>query len=166
MEIEEISISELVPFAGNAKKHTGANIAAIQESIRQFGFREPVIAWHDEEGNAVIVAGHGRVEAAKGIGLHSVPVVFADELTDEQRRMLTLADNQTTLMTGFEWTALQDELDFLGDYFDLESFGFTALDDVDIDSMFADAETEAESVDESEAPKTATCPHCGEVFEL
>lgn len=166
MEIEEISVSELIPYEGNAKKHTGANIAAIQESIRQFGFREPVIAWHDAEGNAVIVAGHGRVEAAKGIGLHSVPVVFADELTDEQRRMLTLADNQTTLMTGFEWAKLQDELEFLGDFFNLESFGFTALEDVDIDSMFDEAEAEAEDETGPNATKTVVCPHCGEEFEI
>lgn len=165
MRIETVGISELHPYEGNAKKHGSANIAAIQESIRQFGFREPVIAWHDGEGNAVIVAGHGRVKAAEGLGMKSVPVVFADDLSDEQRRMLTLADNQTTLMTGFDWAKLQDELSFLGDFFDPETFGFTALEDVDIDSMFADAETGSEDEEESAANKTVVCPHCGERFE-
>lgn len=129
MRISELDISweplgSLKPYEGNAKKHTHENIEAIAKSIDELGFRNPILAWHDEEGNAVIVAGHGRAEAAKRLQMETVPVVFVDDLDDEQRRMLTLADNQTTLMTGWDMESLDKELEALADAFDIEDFGF------------------------------------------
>lgn len=129
MRISELDITwepleSLKPYEGNAKKHTHENIEAIAKSIDELGFRNPILAWHDEEGNAVIVAGHGRAEAAKRLQMDTVPVVFVDDLSDEQRRMLTLADNQTTLMTGWDMESLDEELEALADAFDIEDFGF------------------------------------------
>lgn len=134
MRISELDITwepleTLQPYEGNAKRHTHENIDAIAKSIDELGFRNPILAWHDEEGQAVIVAGHGRAEAAKKLGMDKVPIVFVDDLDDKQRRMLTLADNQTTLMTGWDEESLGKELEELADVFSLEDFGFESLDE-------------------------------------
>ena len=124
LEVVRVPISELHGYEGNAKRHTNAQLDAVRASIREFGFVNPVIAWHDADGRAVIVAGHARCEAAKAEGLTELPVVFVDHLGDAQRRALTLADNQTTMMTGWDLDALDAELDALADGFDMADFGF------------------------------------------
>ena len=136
LEVVRVPISELHGYEGNAKKHTREQLDAVRASIREFGFVNPVIAWHDADGKAVIVAGHARCEAAKAEGLTELPVVFVDHLGDAQRRALTLADNQTTMMTGWDPEQLKAELDALADEFDMEDFGFDAV------------ETGAETLDE------------------
>lgn len=117
-------LGALRPYDGNAKKHTEEQLEAVKNSIREFGFRNPVIAWHDQDGRAEIVAGHARCKAAQELGMESVPVVFCDDLTDAQRRALTLVDNQTTMMTGWDEDALAYELDVLSGDFDMADFGF------------------------------------------
>ena len=124
LEVVEVPLASLKAYDGNAKKHDNANVEAIESSIKEFGFRNPILAWHNEDGVAEIVAGHGRALAAQKLGIENVPCIFVDDLSDAQRRMLTLADNQTTLMTGWDMPQLEVELDALGDVFDLESFGF------------------------------------------
>lgn len=138
VKVERVPLASLKAYDGNAKKHDSANIEAIESSIKEFGFRNPIIAWHNEDGVAEIVAGHGRALAAQKLGIQEVPVVFVDDLDDAQRRMLTLADNQTTLMTGWDEEQLDVELDALGDLFDVADFGFADIqsddesDDIDI----------------------------------
>ena len=137
VKVEQVPLSSLKAYDGNAKKHDNANIEAIANSIEEFGFRNPIIAWHNEDGVPEIVAGHGRAAAAKRLRIETVPVVFVDDLSDAQRRMLTLADNQTTLMTGWDEAQLAEELDALRGMFDVSTFGFepeavaisSALDD-------------------------------------
>lgn len=124
IEVEQVPLASLKAYDGNAKRHDRANVDAIAESIKEFGFRNPILAWHNEDGVPEIVAGHGRAAAAKKLCLEDVPVVFVDDLTDAQRRMLTLADNQTTLMTGWDEEQLAAELDALMDAFDVTVFGF------------------------------------------
>lgn len=124
VKVEWVPLASLKAYDGNAKKHDSANVEAIANSIEEFGFRNPILAWHNEDGIAEIVAGHGRAAAAKKLRMESVPVVFVDDLSDAQRRMLTLADNQTTLMTGWDEAQLAEELDALRDVFDIEGFGF------------------------------------------
>lgn len=156
-------LETLQPYEGNAKRHTHENIDAIAKSIDELGFRNPILAWHNEEGQAVIVAGHGRAEAAKKLGIDKVPVVFVDDLSDEQRRMLTLADNQTTLMTGWDWELLNEELEELADVFSLEDFGLDPYKESgDIDSFFIEAEY---SEEQSKEPHSITCPNCGHVLK-
>lgn len=121
-----IPLDSLKAYDGNAKQHDNENIDAIANSISEFGFRNPILAWHNEDGVPEIVAGHGRAAAAKKLRMEQVPVIFVDDLTDAQRRMLTLADNQTTLMTGWDDQTLQEELDALTDAFDVADFGFDA----------------------------------------
>lgn len=124
MKVEQVPLGTLKPYDGNAKKHTEEQLEAVKNSIKEFGFRNPVIAWHDQDGRAEIVAGHARCKAAQELGMDEVPVVFCDDLTDAQRRALTLVDNQTTIMTGWDEDALAYELDVLSGDFDMSDFGF------------------------------------------
>lgn len=129
LRVEWVPTADLVPYAGNAKIHTDEQISEICESIKQFGFSDPVGAWHDEDGHAVIVEGHGRVMAAHELGLDTVPVVWLDHLDDEGRRAYGLVHNQLTMGTGWDDEALAAELASLADM-DLGGMGF--------DDMLAD----------------------------
>lgn len=124
VKVQQVSLASLMAYDGNAKKHDNRNVEAIANSIEEFGFRNPILAWHNENGIPEIVAGHGRAAAAKRLRMQTVPVVFVDDLSDAQRRMLTLADNQTTMMTGWDEAQLAQELDALSDVFSVEEFGF------------------------------------------
>lgn len=155
-QIVMVPLEELKPYDNNAKRHTREQLSAVEASIREFGFRNPIIAWHNEDGAAEIVAGHARAAAAKAMGMPQVPVVFCDDLTDAQRRALTLVDNQTTMMTGWDDDMLAYELDVLAQDLDMGELGF---DDVGGDATDA-------IPDEAEPKrKQVTCPHCGETFE-
>ena len=159
-QVEMVPLSELRPYDGNAKRHTNEQIDAVEASIREFGFRNPVLAWHDEE-DPVIVAGHARCIAAKNLGMGEVPVIFVDDLSDAQRRALTLVDNQTTMMTGWDLDQLSYELETLESEFDMSDFGFDVEAIPDIDGLFSDEEQD----ERWHEPKMVTCPHCGETFE-
>lgn len=124
MKVESVPLASLKPYDNNAKRHTKEQIEAVANSIREFGFRNPIIAWRNEDGVAEIVAGHARAKAAESIGMDEIPVVFCDDLTDAQRRALTLTDNQTTMMTGWDDDMLAYELDTLAGEFDMSALGF------------------------------------------
>lgn len=149
VRVESVPLDALKPYDGNAKRHTREQIDAVEASIREFGFRNPILAWHDEGGAAEIVAGHARATAARNLGMDLVPVIFVDDLSDAQRRALTLADNQTTMMTGWDEDMLAYELDVLSQDFDMGDFGFT-------DEMLGMAEDAAEAED-VEVPETIQC---------
>ena len=158
LKIEEIPIEELVPYENNAKRHTREQIAAVEASIREFGFRAPCIVWRNDDGRPEVVAGHARITAAKNLGLKKVPCVSCDDLTDAQRRALTLADNQTTMMTGWDEDLLSYELDTLSMDFDMTDFGFT-------DEMVGMAE--AVTAEEREIPDVIECKaKRGEIWQL
>lgn len=118
LKIVYTDVDKLNPYAGNAKKHPDEQIEKICQSIEQFGFNDPVGTWHGE-----IVEGHGRVMAAKRLGMEKVPVIKLDELTDEQRKAYTLVHNKLTLDSGFDAKMLAAELESLPE-FDMEQFGF------------------------------------------
>ena len=124
MKVETAKVCDLAPYAGNAKKHGSADVAAIAASIEQFGFNDPIGVWHDENGTPVIVEGHGRLLAAKLLELEEVPIIALDHLDDEARRAYVHVHNQTTLNTGFDIDALNAELASLPD-FEWPEFGFT-----------------------------------------
>lgn len=89
LKIEYIPVSKLKPYANNAKKHPEEQIEQIKKSIQDYGFRDPVGIWKGE-----IVEGHGRVIAAKELGMKEVPVIRLDDMTDEQRREYALVHKQ------------------------------------------------------------------------
>ena len=92
MKIEQLSVSEIKPYEKNAKKHPPEQVEHIANSIREFGWQQPLVI----DKNNVLVIGHGRLLAAKKLGLEDVPVVRADDLTEAQIKALRLADNMTS----------------------------------------------------------------------
>lgn len=157
LEIVYRPTDEILPYANNAKTHGEDDVNAIMASIREFGFNDPIGIW-----KGIIVEGHGRLLAAKRLGLDTVPTVSLDHLTDEQRRAYALAHNKTAELSGWNFTVLDSELAKLGNM-DMERFGFTSeeLNIDDIDAFLNGAEGSGDK-----KPKTYTCPECGMTFEL
>ena len=115
MDVVQRKLSEIVPYAKNAKKHDKKQISNVAESIKQYGFVQPVVI--DRDG--VIVIGHCRVEAAKKLGMKTVPCVCVDELTPEQVNALRLVDNKSN-ESAWDFDLLAEELPEL----DLSAFDF------------------------------------------
>ena len=120
MKIEQIKIKDLRPYERNARKHEAADVAAIAKSIEAFGFNDPVGVWGPQN---VIVEGHGRVLAAKQLGMTEVPCIRLDDLTDEQRRAYALAHNKTAELSTWDAELLPLELEELPSY-NMAGFGF------------------------------------------
>jgi DNA modification methylase len=121
-EIEHWPIDRLIPYARNARTHTQAQVAEIAGSIREFGWTNPVLA--DENGD--IIAGHGRVEAARMLSMTHVPVIVLKHLTAAQKRALRIADNKIALNSGWDEELLRLELTELRDAgFDARTSGFS-----------------------------------------
>ena len=135
MKVANRNLAELTPYAGNAKKHDSTQIANVAESIRQFGFVQPIVI--DRDG--VIVIGHCRALAAKKLGMQEVPCVCVDDLTPEQVNALRIVDNKSN-ESEWDFDILPDELAEL----DLSGFDF--------DFGIEDEEEETEIV-EDEAPE-------------
>lgn len=161
LKVVEIPTDELVEYENNAKLHPHEQIDQIANSIQEFGFNSPILAWHNDQGEPEIVAGHGRLMAARKLGLEKLPVVFLDHMSEEQRRAYILVDNKLTMNSDFDFEILADELGAL-DNFDMTEFGFESFDMPNIDDLFVDAPEE----EDTEKVKTAKCPECGHVFEL
>lgn len=121
MKIEQIKIEDLKPYERNARKHEAADVAAIVKSIEAFGFNDPVGVWGPQN---VIVEGHGRVMAAKQLGMTEIPCIRLDDLTDEQRRAYALAHNKTAELSTWDAELLPLELEDLPEI-DMSEFGFT-----------------------------------------
>lgn len=140
--------SELVPYVGNAKQHPDWQVEQIARSIEAFGFNDPVAVWKDVAGHWVIVEGHGRLLAAKTLGMPEVPVIRLDHLDDEGRRAYTLVHNKLTMNTDFDVDVLEDELHNI-EGLDMTEFGFEELSfdlvdfegDMDDEPMPTDVET-------------------------
>lgn len=137
-KLESVLVEALIPYARNARKHSDEQVAQLAASIREFGFNNPVLV--DAENG--IIAGHGRVLAARKLGLEAVPCLRLDHLTDTQRKAYILADNRLAeLGGGWDEEMLGIELaDLREEEFDIDLTGFdgatteqhpVALDEVD-----------------------------------
>lgn len=121
IQIEEVSVETLIPYARNSRTHSDSQVAQIAASIKEFGFTNPVLI--DEDGG--IIAGHGRVMAARKLGLDSVPAIRLGYLTEAQKRAYVIADNKLALNAGWDDEMLKLELQELQDLnFDLGLTGF------------------------------------------
>lgn len=154
MEIKLVKIAEIKPYDRNPRNNDGA-VDAVAASIKEFGWQQPIVV--DRDG--VIIAGHTRYKAAQKLKCKEVPVVVAQNLTDEQVRAYRLADNKTGELAGWDFSALEEELAGLAEI-DMQQFGFAGseAEDFNIDSLFAEAAPK-----EKEA-KEIKCPHCGMYF--
>ena len=154
MNITEMRPEDLTPYPANAKQHPPEQVRHIANSIREFGFRQPIVVDRDN----VVVIGHGRLMAAKELCLETVPVVKADDLTDEQIRALRLADNKTN-ESDWDFTALEAELAELELEFDMTQFGFDGVETADVDLS---------EVQEDEPPESPEEPSAklGDIYQL
>ena len=150
-KIENVSIDKLVPYARNSRTHSDAQVAQIAASIKEFGFTNPVLI----DGDGGIIAGHGRVMAAKSMKLESVPCIRLDHLTEAQKKAYVIADNKLALNAGWNDQMLGLELaDLQGLGFDLKLTGFT---DDELASLMAPEPTDG-LIDEDEVPSIPEQP--------
>lgn len=149
-EISWRDIGDLLPYARNSRTHSDAQVAQIAASIREFGWTNPILV--DPDGT--IIAGHGRVMAARKLGEKRVPVITLGHLTDAQKRAYVIADNQLALNAGWDADMLKVEIAELADAeFDLSLLGF---DDKMLASLTAEETEGLTDPDEApEAPATA-----------
>ena len=120
--IEHWPLDRLVPYDRNARTHSAEQVAQIAASIQEFGFTNPILV----DGKDGIIAGHGRLQAARSLGMASVPVVVLDHLTPAQKRAYVLADNKLALNAGWDDEILVGELQALqADDFDLSLLGWS-----------------------------------------
>ena len=121
LQIEKVSTNELVPYAKNSRTHSDEQILQVANSIREFGFTNPVLI--DE--NLGIIAGHARVMAAKKLELLDVPCIRLAHLSDQQKRAYVIADNKIALNSGWDKDLLAMELSALSTMdFDMSLLGF------------------------------------------
>ena len=128
LEVVKVPTADLLEYQNNAKEHPLLQVDQIAASIEQFGFNNPILAWHNDDGEPEIVAGHGRLMAARKLGLQELPVVFLDHMSEEQRRAYILVDNQLTMNSGFDIDILQSELDKITSI-DMSDFDFEIVAD-------------------------------------
>jgi len=153
MEIRQVKIENLIPYAKNARTHSDAQVAQIAGSIKEFGWTNPILV----DGEKGIIAGHGRLAAARKLGMTEVPVIELAHLTDTQKKALILADNKLALNAGWDNELLAIELKELElEGFDLELTGFdpdeiAALTPVEITDGLTDEDAVPETPEE---PKT------------
>jgi ParB-like chromosome segregation protein Spo0J len=154
--VERRPIEGLIPYARNARMHNDAQVAQIAASMREFGWTVPVLV--DEEGG--IIAGHGRVLAARILKITDVPVMVARGWTEAQKRAYVIADNQLALNADWDVSLLKDELgDLSGLGFDLELIGFS---ETEIEDMFKTVEPPDQFPSYGETiPTEHQCPKCG-----
>ena len=122
IKVEYKPLADLIPFARNSRTHSDSQVAQIAASIREFGFTNPILI--DEQGG--IIAGHGRLQGARKLGMAQVPTITLHGLTDAQKRAYVIADNKLALNAGWDMEMLSSEMQGLGDEgFDLSLIGFS-----------------------------------------
>jgi ParB-like chromosome segregation protein Spo0J len=160
LRVEYRPIEALIPFARNPRTHSDDQVGQIAASIREFGFTNPILL----DGENGIIAGHGRLAAAKELGLEKVPCIDLSHLTEEQKRAYVIADNKLALNAGWNEELLRLELTDLKEMgANLELVGFDAMELADI---MLGKDVEFKEYDESAADdvQLVTCPQCGHTF--
>lgn len=159
--MELVNINELIPYVNNARTHSKDQIIKLRSSLREFGFVNPVLIDKDKN----IIAGHGRVMAAKEEGISEVPCVLVEHLTDAQKKAYILADNKLALDAGWDMDLLEIELKALEEMdFDLELTGFD-LDELD-KILMGDQEIQEDDFNVDEALNEPTISEKGDLWLL
>ena len=151
LNVEYVPIDTIKEYENNAKIHTDEQIEQIKKSIQEFGFNDPVGVWHGE-----CVEGHGRIIAARQLGMTEIPIIRLDDLTDEQRRAYMLVHNKLTMNTDFDFELLDSELGDIIDI-DMSEFGF--------DIAIEDDEPE-EIIDDEVPEEVETRCKLGDIWQL
>lgn len=162
-EMQMVAVSKLVPYVNNARTHSAEQIMKLRSSLREFGFINPVII--DSDYN--VIAGHGRIMAAKEEGLKEVPCVLVDYLTESQKKAYILADNRMAMDAGWDEGLLRIEIESLqADGFDI---GFTGFDENELADLFGTDDTsdiKDDGYDLSAALEKATFVEKGDIWTV
>jgi ParB-like chromosome segregation protein Spo0J len=165
LEVKYRKAVDLIPYINNSRTHSEEQINQVAASIKEFGFTNPILL--DDSGG--IIAGHGRLLAAKKLSLSEVPTITLSNLSEAQKKAYVIADNKLALNAGWDDEMLKLEITQLDEMeFDLKLIGFDSdelailLDNVNFDPA---TEDEQGQLDELE-PKYIDCPHCGKEFDM
>jgi hypothetical protein len=167
-KIELWPVDDLIPYERNARTHSNDQVAQISRSIEEFGFTNPILIG----GDSGIIAGHGRLMAARKLGLKRVPVVILDHLTLEQRRAYVIADNKLALNAGWDADLLAAELSALElDGFDVSLTGFSDQELAEIcDGLGGEkinrVEPDEPKIDQLDDLQEAWCTKSGQVWKI
>lgn len=164
LKIKKVKIKDLKPYKRNAKIHSDYQIGLLKKSIEEFGFINPILI--DENYN--VLAGHGRIEAAKQLNIKDLPAITIEGMTEDEKRAYIIADNRLSELAEWDNRIIAQELKFLQEAdFDTSMTGFSAED---IDFSFLD---ENPDEDEAEGPEVSIgvtggqkceCPRCKCLF--
>jgi len=147
MKIEQVAVTALIPYAKNSRTHDDAQVAQIAASIKEFGWTNPILV----DGDKGIIAGHGRLMAARKLGMTEVPVIELNDLTPTQKKAYIIADNRLALNAGWDDQLLTIELnELLADTFSLDLLGFHADE---LNALLDPVEINEGLVDEDEVPE-------------
>jgi DNA modification methylase len=162
LQIEQIQLATLIPYINNSRTHSDEQVAQIAASIKEFGFNNPILVDKDSG----IIAGHGRLQAARKLGLTEVPCVRLEHLTETQRKAYIIADNRLALNAGWDNELLTIELnELLADGFALEILGF---DSEELKTLLDPLEPTEGLVDEDQVPEVPEEPKTkpGDIYQL
>ena len=159
-EMQLVSIDKLIPYINNARTHSPEQINKLRASLREFGFINPVII--DKDFN--VIAGHGRIMAAKEEGIKEVPCVLVDYLTEAQKKAYILADNRMAMDAGWDEELLRVEIEAL----QAEDFniGLTGFEGAELEALFGDntgSEAEDDDFDLTAALEKASFAERGDI---
>ena len=163
-KIESRDIDKLIPYINNSRKHSDEQVAQIAASIKEFGWTNPILV----DGDNGLIAGHGRLLAARKLGMNTVPVIELAHLTENQKKALIIADNKLALNADWDIELLRLELNELdANEFNLDILGFNTqelsafMNDINFDAATEDDQGKLDELD----PKWIDCPHCGKEFD-
>jgi len=160
MQIKEVAVDKLIPYAKNSRTHSPEQVGQIAASIKEFGFRNPILV-----DNLTLIAGHGRLLAAQKLGLDKVPTIDCSDMTESQKKAYIIADNKLALNAGWDTAMLTIEMKELQEEgFDLELLGF---DDKELNALLEPEVVQGLTDEDAvpETPKEATTK-LGDVYIL
>ena len=164
-KVERRKVSDLTPYARNARTHSDEQVAQIAASINEWGWTVPVLI----EPDGGIIAGHGRGMAAQRLGIAEVPCMIADGWSEGQKRAYIIADNKLAINAGWQMDTLKVEmqdLDAMGFDLELTGFGLEELTSIFDEPNFAPGSEDDQGRLDQLEPKMCQCPNCGEQFDL
>lgn len=158
------NIEKLKPYERNSRQHSSEQIERICQSMKEFGFTNPILI----DGENGIIAGHGRLEAAKKLGLDKVPVIQFEHLTEQQKRAYVIADNRLAELSSWDETMLKSELSELQEFgFDIELTGFDDSFLIPVNEPVKGKDyTGSKEINEDDFKEfDHVCPKCGFEFD-
>jgi ParB-like chromosome segregation protein Spo0J len=163
MKITQKQVESLIPYINNSRTHSDDQVAQIAGSIKEFGWTNPILV----DGANGIIAGHGRLLAARKLGYKEVPTIELADLTETQKKAYIIADNKLALNAGWDNEILSIELGSLQNAnFDIELLGFDAIELSDLfDEQIKELKSNTEEIDPDEYDMNCKCPKCGFEFD-